>query len=227
MISSAATSHLVQSITSCGRLGSSIADVPRKVAVSSTPSRSTMKSSSAPNTKAGMPASQRARPAASAHADGRLRVKCAMSRETLLSSWKRGMNWRSRASGSAASKKSARASSAEVAADLAARPRVMRKACRSERRRKRSVIGPLPEGGTEQRRTAPLAACPASRYLSTVAPPKEWATRRGGARGGRRARTKACTSATCCVTWTARCSTGVPEVPRRESAYVSIPRAAK
>ena len=119
------------------------------------------------------------------------------------SAWKRAMYPRSSTSGSASSKKSVRASSGEVAADLAASPRVMTKAFRSERRRKRSVIGPLPEGGTEQRSTAPPAGWPASRYFSTVEPPNEWPTKIGAGVSGSRARTKEWRSSTCSVILTA------------------------
>eukprot|EP00966_Prymnesium_polylepis_P132796 3069867-Prymnesium_polylepis.1 len=58
------------------------------------------------------------------------------------------------------------------------------------------------------------------RVWRTVAPPKEWPTRIGEAPPSR-FWIKASRSATCSRTFTELCSTGEPEVPRSEMAWLS------
>mmetsp|Transcript_35715 Transcript_35715/g.112111 ORF Transcript_35715/g.112111 Transcript_35715/m.112111 type:complete len:233 (-) Transcript_35715:73-771(-) len=217
---------------SCGAPRSTRALVPRKAAVSSTPSASTTPSASAPITSAGgAVASHVARPTASAWRDGSALLKSERLMPHLESAAKRATCASTSSSPISSSKKSRLATEEERAASLKAKPRTRSHAAAGERRTKRSVIALLPDGGTEQSRTAAEAAWPASRYLRTEAPPKEWPIRTGGPadKAARGPSTKAARSDTCSSILTERWRqllVGEPLVPRSETAWHSQPSEA-
>mmetsp|Transcript_14864 Transcript_14864/g.29188 ORF Transcript_14864/g.29188 Transcript_14864/m.29188 type:complete len:243 (+) Transcript_14864:182-910(+) len=211
-ILSAVASWLTSSMTSCAP-STNTGSTPRYRAVSRTPVASTMKSSCAPTTKREgrvtpllVPClSQGASPSPVAVRMGRRLTTLERSKKGFLFSSKRRMYSATRLSLIPSEKKNLLHSCGSLAAVPNTNPRKMSHTTSVPlSSRKRLDIGPLPLGGTLQRRANPLAmpGLPSRAFMATM-PPKLWAMITGRVSGVFRClrRRKRRKSTTCCSTF--------------------------
>mmetsp|Transcript_13414 Transcript_13414/g.44190 ORF Transcript_13414/g.44190 Transcript_13414/m.44190 type:complete len:261 (-) Transcript_13414:417-1199(-) len=209
-------------MTSWARLATKTGSAPAHSAVSCTPSRSTMRSSSAPRTKTGVGCGRRSIGSSSSSAR---RSRSRTEHDPAIRARKRS----SSASGSVSLKKVSRHTAESRSKLREMKDHVIFAALTGVLRKKRAAIFEFPEGGTEARSASPASLGPAlTASACAMMPPNECDTSTG-ARGSAAANspTSAACDAMLPATPLALELSSLPPCPRSDTACTSYPALEK